>query len=406
MKMSIFRPAGRPHYVAQWRDPTTERKRTRTLGTADYREAQRRAARLEIELAQGQTPVLTTWADAVELYAGEVFPGLSVASRAKGRSTFALVGRVIAPARVAGLGEPQLARLVDHLRREGRREATVRGHLRNLRAFLNWAHRRQILDRVPNFPHLGRQPAGMRGRPITAEEFDRLLAAVPQVVGEAAAEGWRHLLRGLWLTGLRLGEALALDWTDDRRLAVDLGGEYPFFRIQAAAEKGRRFRLLPMCPEAAAFFRETPLERRRGPVFRPVNPRTGTRPPLTWASKVISRVGEAARVAVTEPRPRRPGRGPRKPPAPKWASAHDLRRAFGARLANRVRAPLLMQLMRHQSIQTTLQFYIGADAQAAARELWRELQPPANELANNQDRHHNGPDRESPEVAGIPDEKQ
>jgi integrase len=218
----------------------------------------------------------------------------------------------------------------------------------------------------------------MKGRPITAEEFERMEAATETVVGPEHAAAWRHLLRGLWVTGLRLGEALDLDWTDDRRLAVELDGEFPFFRIQAEAEKARRFRLLPMPPEAGAFFLETPPEARRGRVFRPINPTDGNRPSLNWASKIISRIGQAARVAVTEPKARANGRQPQ----PKWASAHDLRRAFGFRLSLRVRAPLLMQLMRHAAITTTLQYYVGHDAQAAAAELWREAPSAPNTSPN------------------------
>jgi integrase len=55
----------------------------------------------------------------------------------------------------------------------------------------------------------------------------------------------------------------------------------------------------------------------------------------------------------------------------KHATAHDLRRAFGFRWALRVLPPVLMELMRHESIQTTMQFYVGRNAAIAAREAWR-----------------------------------
>ena len=57
----------------------------------------------------------------------------------------------------------------------------------------------------------------MKGRPITGEEFDRMLAKVPEVVGDAAAESWRHYLRGLWWSGLRLAESLELFWERSNR---------------------------------------------------------------------------------------------------------------------------------------------------------------------------------------------
>ena len=54
----------------------------------------------------------------------------------------------------------------------------------------------------------------MKGRPITAEEFDRMLAAVPKVRPQEARARTRFLT-GLWLSGLRLSEACALSWDED-----------------------------------------------------------------------------------------------------------------------------------------------------------------------------------------------
>ena len=41
----------------------------------------------------------------------------------------------------------------------------------------------------------------MRGRPITAEEFERMLASVESVRPDDA-QAWSYYLRGLWLSGL------------------------------------------------------------------------------------------------------------------------------------------------------------------------------------------------------------
>jgi len=57
----------------------------------------------------------------------------------------------------------------------------------------------------------------------------------------------------------------------------------------------------------------------------------------------------------------------------KYASAHDFRRAFGSRWANRVMPVILQQLMRHASISTTMEFYVGRNAEAAAEVLWEAL---------------------------------
>ena len=54
----------------------------------------------------------------------------------------------------------------------------------------------------------------------------------------------------------------------------------------------------------------------------------------------------------------------------KYASAHDLRRSFGERWATRVMPPVLQELMRHDSIQTTMRYYVGRNARNTASILW------------------------------------
>ena len=53
-----------------------------------------------------------------------------------------------------------------------------------------------------------------------------------------------------------------------------------------------------------------------------------------------------------------------------FAGAHDLRRSFGERWAMRVMPQVLMQLMRHETIEKTLKFYIGRNAEAITDVLW------------------------------------
>lgn len=379
IRVRIFHREGRRFFEAQWEDPVTGRKRTRSTKTAERRAAERFAAKLEVDLSAGndRQAIRATWREARERYELDVFPGLRPSSRGRMRDTFRLVERVIQPARLAAVSEPQIAELTRHLRRAGRSEFTVKGHLTNLRCFLRWAHRQKLLDRLPVIDVPRRPPGGMKGRAPTAEEFDRILSHVADVVGAEIAESWKQLIRGLWLSGLRLSEALNLHWTDDSRLMVDLTGRRPMFRIQAGSEKGRKFRMLPMTPDFYEFLIKTPADERRGHVFRPVCPKTGGRPQLDWTSKVITAIGHKAAVKVAE-RETRTSEG--KPAVKnKWASAHDFRRAFGLRWSNKVRAPILMQLMRHASIATTMQFYIGQDANAAADEMWAGS---ANETAN------------------------
>ena len=97
----------------------------------------------------------------------------------------------------------------------------------------------------------------MRGRPVTGEEFDRMLAKVPHVRKHDPGV-WRRYITGLWLSGLRLEESVVLSWDADEPFTVDLSGKHPRFRIYAEAEKGNRDRLLPMTPDLAEFLLEIP----------------------------------------------------------------------------------------------------------------------------------------------------
>ena len=58
----------------------------------------------------------------------------------------------------------------------------------------------------------------------------------------------------------------------------------------------------------------------------------------------------------------------------KCASAHDFRRAFGQRWPARVMPQILMQLMRHEDISTTMKYYVGKEVDATADVLWAAIE--------------------------------
>ena len=79
-----------------------------------------------------------------------------------------------------------------------------------------------------------------------------------------------------------------------------------------------------------------------------------------WISHVGSRIGKRAEVLVS-------AEGSKQ----KHASCHDLRRSFGGRWSRKVMPQVLMALMRHESIDTTLRFYVGNDAEKIGDQIWR-----------------------------------
>ena len=133
----------------------------------------------------------------------------------------------------------------------------------------------------------------MKGRPITAEEFERMLGAVSGEVGEEAAVQWQHYLQGLWASGLRLGESLDLWWDrEDRLFPVFPRDGRPMLRVPGELEKGHTDRLVPIAPEFALMLVQVPEAQRVGPVFK-LDGRVG-RLAANEVSKTISRIGKAA----------------------------------------------------------------------------------------------------------------
>lgn len=364
---SMFRPTGRARYYVEWTDPQTNRRIRRSTGKTVERDAQRVARRIidEWELERSRSGN-EGWARFRDTYAEEVLPSLAKETRRLYGTVFNAIEDHIKPVTMADLTTRNLSRLQAVWRNQPLEEATIRTYLAHLGKALQWAHRQGLLREVPHIerPQLAAKQRKAKGRPLTGEEFERMLAAVPKVIKcDAAAPSWVRLLRGLWLSGLRLDEALHLSWDDTTAIRVDLDGGFPALIIPAAKEKGRKDRLIPIVSDFADFLRQTPEDERRGRVFRLTGRRRAEPCGMQFVSATISKIGREARVIVGQ----YTSKGKTK-----YASAHDLRRSFGKRWAGIVRNAFdLKLLMRHSDIRTTQQFYAHEDAADLARELSR-----------------------------------
>ncbi|MFO0790457.1 MAG: tyrosine-type recombinase/integrase, partial [Pirellulales bacterium] len=356
--------------MLRYKDSLTGKHVAKSSGTRVMRAAEREAGKWQAQLRDGQyqRPSKITWEAFRHRYVETVLPGLAIGTATTYEATFNVFERVCNPDRLAKVTTATITDFVAKLRTEGLRDATIARHLRALRVVTRWANRQGLLPNVPMFtmPPRVKGAKAMRGRAITAEEFDRMIEAIPKVVENAAAESWRFYLRGLWASGLRLSESLALRWDDaPDSIVVDLSGRRPMFRIAAAAEKGNQDRLLPMTPDFAAMLQAVPERERRGRVFKLLaidgKPLVTTR----WVvGPMVSDIGASAGVVVDE-------RIKAGKPVRKFASAHDLRRAFGFRWAMKVKSiVVLKELMRHEDISTTMRFYVGQNAEAVADAVW------------------------------------
>jgi integrase len=159
-------------------------------------------------------------------------------------------------------------------------------------------------------------------------------------------------------------------------LQVDTSERYVTIVIPADHEKGGKNRVYPVSPEFAETLLSVPEIDRTGFVFNPKLIRVvrgRERATAAQAGRTVVKIGEAANVVVDK-----------KGDKTTFASAHDLRRAFGLRWSRRVMPPVLQELMRHESIQTTMKFYVGQDAQLTAADLHRAIgQTRQNESVGN-----------------------
>jgi integrase len=325
------------------------------------------------------------WDDFRGRYEEEVLAGLADSTVKKVGGVFNIVEEILSPKRLRDLTGQRLSYLQAQLRERGRAESTIKGYLAHLASAFSWGVKVGILGVAPRIQMPKRAKGGrmMKGRPITLEEFERMLAAVPKVVDKNRKEGddkparapsWEHYLRGLWVSGLRLTESLDLTWDRDDKLCVDLSGKRPMLRIPAELEKGNKDRLLPMAPEFAELLLATPEDQRTGYVFDPKAERIhADRLTPLRVCHIVSAIGKKAGIKVQT----------KLDGKVKYASAHDLRRSFGERWATRVMPQVLMELMRHESIETTLKYYVGRNAQSTADVLWAAHENAAGNISGN-----------------------
>jgi integrase len=365
---------GRSVYYMRYKCPITGRRIAKSTGETDEAAAWKAAGKWQDELRDGRykSPSKTSWAEFRQRYDDEVLESLSARTRQKRDSVFAAVERILNPSKPADLTAERLSTFQAKLRKPDdpeeskRSEATIKGLLRHLLAALSWAKQVGMIHEIPKvtLPQRAKNSKPMKGRPISGEEFDRMLAAVPgarQWITKIQAEQLKRLLFALWWGGLRLGEALELWWDREDKIRVDVSGDEVVLRIPGGLEKGNEDRIYPVAPEFAEMLLAVPVEERAGRVFS-VKSRNGGEMTNNSISILVCRIGKKSGVAVS------------KTGKVKWASAHDLRRSFGTRWARRLMPQELMVLMRHKDISTTLRYYVEIEAEGLARKMREAVQ--------------------------------
>lgn len=364
-KVRLVKP-GKRCYQLRYLDPDTGREVRTSTKTHDVALAEEKKRDLEAQLRLGLEPqrIMRTrgpgmpWEDFRAEYA-RLKQWRSENGRYSAEYRLDVMEAIAKPRRLRDLTHPEALSQLEAELATTRSEHTVAGYMATLLAALNWAH--HSMQWLPEPVRYRRSRTSTlethRGRPITDLEFNRMLEACAEARGSDPAS-WQFLLRGLWETGLRLSEAMMVSWDVPRTIQPKRhvsGGIV--LQIPAKHQKSRKDSTIGTVPGFAQLLDSVPESQRTGWVFNPTRQRgEGRLNDARRVGRIISRIGEAAEVYVNDDE--------------KPASAHDIRRSFGQRLADAgVPAMLLQSVMRHTDLATTQKYYLKSDAAKETQRL-------------------------------------
>ncbi|MGM0488338.1 MAG: tyrosine-type recombinase/integrase [Planctomycetota bacterium] len=353
----------------RYKDPDTGKEVRISTGTHDRKQAEKLRRELLRDLRRGDRPAPTkpikqgslSWDEFRHQYR-TLKKFRSEQGRESAEVRLDICEKIVRPRRLRDMADTQTLMRLQARLATTRSEYTVQSYMTALRAALNWAHGMGWLPEKVRFEMIGTSDVAVhKGRPITEAEFRRMLDAADVVCAARDPRSWQFLLRGLWLSGLRLAEALGMTWDEPgtiRPLRHKSG--CVVLEIPAGKQKNRKDQTIPTTPEFAALLDEVPAGERTGLVFsvRKLHLQGPYHNPKQ-AGRVITALGREAGVLVSETKP---------------ASAHDLRRSFGQRLADAgVQAPDLQVIMRHKNFATTQKYYLRHTASDQAHRIANAL---------------------------------
>jgi integrase len=327
-----------PYLLLQWLDPGTGKRKSKSAETCNPAEAEKRRADLEYELNNGlySEPSRMTWAAFRELFEAEYVAGQRRDTRHNYKMALSAFERLCGPRQLGSVSERTVSAFVAALRREPgvsrgslMQPSTVKVRVQFLHTALAWAVRQRMLPAVPRVPSV--KVPKRKPQPVAAEAFERLLAKAPDLQTRV------FLLCG-WLAGLRLNEALTLEWEESHEAPwVDLARDRIW--LPAGFVKAVEDQWVPL--DAALREALLALPRQGRKVFRFVEERSGKPVGDDAVGSRVAKLAKAAGVRMT---------------------FKTLRQGFGCHYAAQVSAHVLQRLMRHSNIKITMDYYANVDA--------------------------------------------
>lgn len=330
----------RPNFMLQWIEPDSGKRRTESAKTDDPEAAEQARADKEYELNNGlyQERSKITWERFRQMFMEEYAAGLRERSQEKFETVFDVFEAEMKPGNIGTINERTVSRFVQALRsrerpgeQKGLAPVTIRNYLVALRTALTWAKDQRLISECPKFPRI--KVPKKKPQPVPAEAFERLLNAEQD-------PAWRAFMACGWLAGLRLSEVIALQWEPSpRRPYVDF--EESKIVLPAEFAKSDEDQWVPLHPQLRQLLEALPRNGRA--IFAFVSAKTG---------RPLSRSGHGHHILAIA----------RK--AHVKLSMHKLRKGFGCRVARQLgkgNAPILHRLMRHSSMQITMDYYASVD---------------------------------------------
>ena len=368
---------GKARWVLYWLDPESGKRRTKYTDHQSEKDAIYEAGQQELELRRQYSNNVDDigWDRFVELYQDTEYKRMKPKTRKNYDGVFSMVEQFLRPVDLKDINTLALDRYRAHLREEGKAFNTIAKHMRHLKTAMRWAQKRKCLSELPDFGYeISSSGEGtdeeMKGRPITLEEFERMLSVLLRVIiksGKSSSEAepdtrripyWQHLLEGLWLSGLRSGEAYMLRWDDlEHGCYVNQTDGLWSIRFPKGFQKNGKRQDHPITSDFQAFLQQTPQNQRTGWVFNPIG-NTGERVSQSTMERNLRKTGCKANVRVSDSGEK-----------VSYAGCHTLRRSFGTRWSSQVTPSILKQLMRHKSITTTERYYVSHSLENIAEVL-------------------------------------
>ena len=158
----------------------------------------------------------------------------------------------------------------DECRYETRSPHTVNSVLRAVMAFMRFCKGRDWVREVPDVQRVEFNEV-MKGRPISEDEFQKMLDVTILVVGKDSAASWIFAMQVLWESGFRVGDLMDFSWDNPRHI-------HPIWPTQAnrlptiaipSSQKNGRVQEVPMLPGLEALLCNVPEDQRTGWVVNP-----------------------------------------------------------------------------------------------------------------------------------------